>query len=187
MWCGWPLCGLVPVRPEFLGLLAIASDLAGLRPVLSRDAPALSHLVVFILWWSAPSCQRVVSSPATVGISDAGVNNSASCCCRGRGRDGDGRLQMAGRRIGGVDVRAAGIVAHSTLRGWMQVGVVTPEDCPQAIHRIIPNMWIIICVIHTVIPTMWITRFSIHISWHPRVVQVNGVRTSARTTAGCAP
>lgn len=87
---------------------------------------------------------------------------------------------MTGSRAGGVGVRSAGIVAHSTLTGLMQVGVVPPADCPQAIHIIIPNMWIITCVIHTVIPTMWITRFSIHISWHPRVVQMNGAQTTYR-------
>lgn len=87
---------------------------------------------------------------------------------------------MTGRRAGGVGVRSARIVAHSTLTGLMQVDLVRPADCPQAIHRIIPNMWIIICVIHTVIPIMWITRFSIHISRHPRVAQVNGVRTTCR-------
>lgn len=97
-----------------------------------------------------------------------------------QGRDGGARLQMTGRRTDGVGVRSAGIVAHSTLTRLMQVDLVWPVDCPQAIHRIIPKMWIITCVIHTVIPTMWITRFSIHISRHPRVVQMNSAQTTYR-------
>ncbi|AGH40472.1 hypothetical protein D805_0205 [Bifidobacterium thermophilum RBL67] len=62
----------------------------------------------------------------------------------------------------------------------MQIDIAAAVDCPQAIHRIIPNMWIIICVIHTVIPTMWITWFSIHILWHPRVAQVSNMKTAYR-------
>ena len=91
------------------------------------------------------------------------------------------------QEVARVEARVIGVAPHSTLMEQMQIDIAAAVDCPHAIHRIIPNMWIIICVIHTVIPTMWITRFSIHISRHPRVVQVNGVRTSARTTAGCAP
>lgn len=84
------------------------------------------------------------------------------------------------QEVARVEARVIGVAPCSTLMEQMQIDIAAAVDCPQAIHRIIPNMWIITYVIHTVIPTMWITRFSIHILWHPRVAKVNNMKTAYR-------